>query len=176
MVRQGTLTPSSAGSSPAIPASQSSDQRSVWITDAPLAQSVEHLPFKQGVRGSNPRRGTKKKHHPQGGASFWRKTGFENELRFSARRGKTGSSVPVARCNRENRIPSNGRPPRWGGRLTESGVRIPHGSGERADTTRRVVGQYYKNNAFHDIKRVIIVYAKKGTHIVSTIPKEDQHG
>ena len=28
---------------------------------APLAQSVEHLPFKQGVRGSNPRRGTKKK-------------------------------------------------------------------------------------------------------------------
>ena len=27
---------------------------------APLAQSVEHLPFKQGVRGSNPRRGTKK--------------------------------------------------------------------------------------------------------------------
>ena len=28
---------------------------------APLAQSVEHLPFKQGVRGSNPRRVTKKK-------------------------------------------------------------------------------------------------------------------
>ena len=28
---------------------------------APLAQSVEHLPFKQGVRGSNPRRGTKKR-------------------------------------------------------------------------------------------------------------------
>ena len=30
---------------------------------APLAQSVEHLPFKQGVRGSNPRRGTKKEKH-----------------------------------------------------------------------------------------------------------------
>ena len=41
------MTPSFAGSSPAIPASF-----------APLAQSVEHLPFKQGVRGSNPRRGT----------------------------------------------------------------------------------------------------------------------
>lgn len=40
----------------------------------------------------------------------------------------------------------------------------------------KVIGQYYKNNAFHNTKRVIIVYAKKGTHIVPTIPKEDQHG
>ena len=32
-----------------------------YMCHAPLAQSVEHLPFKQGVRGSNPRRGTKKK-------------------------------------------------------------------------------------------------------------------
>ena len=28
-------------------------------TNDPLAQSAEHLPFKQGVRGSNPRRVTK---------------------------------------------------------------------------------------------------------------------
>ena len=40
----------------------------------------------------------------------------------------------------------------------------------------KVIGQYYKNNAFHSTKRAIIVYAKKGTHIVPTIPKEDQHG
>ena len=37
------------GSSPAIPA---------WY--APVAQQAEHLPFKQGVRGSNPRWSTKK--------------------------------------------------------------------------------------------------------------------
>lgn len=40
----------------------------------------------------------------------------------------------------------------------------------------KVIGQYYKNNAFHSTKRAIIVYAKRGTHIVPTIPKEDQHG
>ena len=38
---------------------------------APLAQSVEHLPFKQGVRGSNPRRGTKKKSTAKRCFSFW---------------------------------------------------------------------------------------------------------
>lgn len=37
----------------------------------------------------------------------------------------------------------------------------------------KVVGKYYKNNAFYNTERVIIVYAKKGTHIVPTIPKED---
>ena len=69
MVRQGTLTPSLAGSSPAIPAKVYPEGRAGMIgclpscenkPSAPLAQSVEHLPFKQGVRGSNPRRGTKK--------------------------------------------------------------------------------------------------------------------
>ena len=67
MVRQGTLTPSLAGSSPAIPAKVYPEGRTGMIgclpscenkLSAPLAQSVEHLPFKQGVRGSNPRRGT----------------------------------------------------------------------------------------------------------------------
>ena len=59
VVRQGTLTPSSAGSSPAIPATPFRMPPSfLYMCHAPLAQSVEHLPFKQGVRGSNPRRGT----------------------------------------------------------------------------------------------------------------------
>ena len=58
VVRQGTLTPSSAGSSPAIPA-RFLPLRWFGIEYASLAQLAEHLPFKQGVRGSNPRRGTK---------------------------------------------------------------------------------------------------------------------
>ena len=37
----------------------------------------------------------------------------------------------------------------------------------------KVVGKYYKNNAFYNTRRIIIVYAKKGAHIVPTIPKED---
>ena len=62
VVRQGTLTPSSAGSSPAIPATPFRMAPSFFhMCHAPLAQSVEHLPFKQGVRGSNPRWSTKKK-------------------------------------------------------------------------------------------------------------------
>lgn len=42
-VRQRTLTPSCVGSSPAAPARRD-----------PLAQSVEHLTFNQGVDGSSP--------------------------------------------------------------------------------------------------------------------------
>ena len=81
MVRQGTLTPSLAGSSPAIPAKVYPEGRTGMIGclpscenkhSAPLAQSVEHLPFKQGVRGSNPRRGTKKRSTALRCFSFWR--------------------------------------------------------------------------------------------------------
>ena len=43
-VRQRTLTPSCVGSNPAIPAKGGS-----------LAQSVEHMTFNHGVRGSIPR-------------------------------------------------------------------------------------------------------------------------
>ena len=43
-VRHQTLTLISAGSNPASPAKYD-----------PVAQPAEHLPFKQGVRGSNPR-------------------------------------------------------------------------------------------------------------------------
>ena len=80
VVRQGTLTPSLAGSSPAIPAKVYPEGRTGMIgclpscenkPSAPLAQSVEHLPFKQGVRGSNPRRGTKKSSTAKRGFSFW---------------------------------------------------------------------------------------------------------
>ena len=65
VVRQGTLTPSSAGSSPAIPARQ--QRMATSFIYASLAQSAEHLPFKQGVRGSNPRRGTKRPLHRRWG-------------------------------------------------------------------------------------------------------------
>ena len=47
-VRHGTLTPAFVGSNPATPA----------ILNDPLAQSVEHLTFNQGVRSSNLRRVT----------------------------------------------------------------------------------------------------------------------
>ena len=78
MVRQGTLTPSLAGSSPAIPANSSQASCSSFpnrtrfaglrfgrgylnsIPD-PVAQLAEHLPFKQGVRSSNLRWVTKKR-------------------------------------------------------------------------------------------------------------------
>ena len=55
MVRQGTLTPSSAGSSPAVPAIF---YRPGMQKFDPVAQPAEQLPFKQWVRGSNPRRVT----------------------------------------------------------------------------------------------------------------------
>ena len=72
VVRQGTLTPSSAGSSPAIPAKhfRMAPHPVIYYTYAPLAQSVEHLPFKQGVWGSNPQRGTKKDATRSGGVFF----------------------------------------------------------------------------------------------------------
>ena len=69
VVRQGTLTPSSAGSSPAIPA-RFLPLRWFGIEYASLAQLAEHLPFKQGVRGSNPRRGTKRGRHLLVSSSF----------------------------------------------------------------------------------------------------------
>ena len=56
MVRHGTLTPAFAGSNPAIPAILSEYDS--------LAQSAEQLPFKQWVRGSNPRRVTTSEQRP----------------------------------------------------------------------------------------------------------------
>lgn len=38
----------------------------------------------------------------------------------------------------------------------------------------RVIGRYYKNNVYHDTKRVGIYYSKKGAHVVPTRPKEDE--
>ena len=57
VVRQGTLTPSSAGSSPAIPA-RPPQAAPLFNQRDPLAQLVEQLPFKPWVRGSSPRRVT----------------------------------------------------------------------------------------------------------------------
>ena len=51
------------------------------ITDYdPLAQSVEQLPFKQWVRGSSPRRVTKKEDCPLGSLLFWCLRGDSNSL------------------------------------------------------------------------------------------------
>lgn len=61
VVRQGTLTPSPAGSSPAVPAKPTAPQGVFEYEDDPVAQPAEQLPFKQWVRGSNPRRVTKEK-------------------------------------------------------------------------------------------------------------------
>lgn len=38
----------------------------------------------------------------------------------------------------------------------------------------RVIGRYYKNNAYHNTKRAGIYYSKKGTHVVPTSQKEDK--
>lgn len=37
-----------------------------------------------------------------------------------------------------------------------------------------VVGKYYQDNAYHDTNRFCIFYAKNGSHIVPTSPKEDE--
>lgn len=37
-----------------------------------------------------------------------------------------------------------------------------------------MVGKYFANNEYHDTKRMIIFYAKKGTHVVPTNPEEDR--
>ena len=58
-VRHQTLTLAFVGSNPAIPAKYD-----------PLAQPVEQLPFKQWVRGSSPRRVTKKTETPFGVSDF----------------------------------------------------------------------------------------------------------
>ena len=36
----------------------------------------------------------------------------------------------------------------------------------------RIIGKYYADDVYHETKRMIIVYAKKGTHIVPTNPEE----
>ena len=98
VVRQGTLTPSSAGSSPAIPATDDKDGPPSFLY-ASLAQSAEHLPFKQGVRGSNPRRGTKRE-PPFGWLSFVTAGFCKAKIRAANggsrlnAQGKTGKGVP----------------------------------------------------------------------------------
>lgn len=39
-------------------------------------------------------------------------------------------------------------------------------------STDRVIGRYYKNNAYNDTNRIGIYYSKKGAHIVPVEPKE----
>ena len=96
VVRQGTLTPSSAGSSPAIPATPFRMAPSFFhMCHAPLAQSVEHLPFKQGVRGSNPRWVTIKSKRYR---CHWRKASGINRFRAFFARKFTNDSIDANHC------------------------------------------------------------------------------
>ena len=94
VVRQGTLTPSSAGSSPAIPATDDKDGPPSFLY-ASLAQSAEHLPFKQGVRGSNPRRGTIKSKRYR---CHWRKASGINRFRAFFAQKFTNESIDANHC------------------------------------------------------------------------------
>ena len=113
-VRQRTLTPSCVGSNPAIPASfgYGADmprgwpvpqehfgapapwQRLFFIFD-PLAQSAEHLPFKQGVRSSNLRRVTIKSKRYR---CHWRKASGINRFRAFFAQKFTNESIDANRC------------------------------------------------------------------------------
>ena len=104
MVRQGTLTPSLAGSSPAIPAKVYPEGCTGMIgclpscenkPSAPLAQSVEHLPFKQGVRGSNPRWLTIKSKRYR---CHWRKASGINRFRAFFAQKFTNESIDANHC------------------------------------------------------------------------------
>ena len=148
MVRQGTLTPSLAGSSPAIPAKhfRMAPHPVIYYAYAPLAQSVEHLPFKQGVRGSNPRRGTKKRSTALRCFSFWclpvfavQKPGPQAAFDQN-REGETAQGFPLTRpfpCLIGKRFPLT--PQSWafrmvrlflasGGFETSSGFARPNGT------------------------------------------------
>ena len=96
MVRQGTLTPSLAGSSPAIPASFFHACACLnRIEYDPVAQSAEHLPFKQGVRSSNLRWVTIKSKRYR---CHWRKASGINRFRAFSARKFTNDSIDANHC------------------------------------------------------------------------------
>ena len=97
VVRQGTLTPSSAGSSPAVPARpfRRSGGGCNRILCDPLAQQAEQLPFKQWVRGSNPRRVTIKSKRYR---CHWRKASGINRFRAFSAQKFTDDSIDANRC------------------------------------------------------------------------------
>ena len=91
-VRQRTLTPLSVGSNPAIPARCFAGSSDFYIIAYdPVAQSAEHLPFKQGVRGSNPRWSTKKPERFSFGFFIFRFANDFNGLRHNC--GKLWSTI-----------------------------------------------------------------------------------
>ena len=114
-VRQRTLTPSCVGSNPAIPARDplrrilrrtGPCRRSIScpchpaeaffvISHDPLAQSAEHLPFKQGVRSSNLRRVTIKSKRYR---CHWRKASGINRFRAFFAQKFTNESIDANRC------------------------------------------------------------------------------
>ena len=88
------MTLAFVGSNPAIPA----------ISD-PLAQLAEQLPFKQWVRGSNPRRVTKKEAATFVAASFCSRGGYvclTGQFASRASRRVLAASSCLARARKEN--------------------------------------------------------------------------
>ena len=155
MVRQGTLTPSLAGSSPAIPAKVYPEGRTGMIgclpscenkPSAPLAEWVVLLPFMLGGRGGSPGRGTKQITPALGGFSFWclpvfavQKPGPQAAFDQN-REGETAQGFPLTRpfpCLIGKRFPLT--PQSWafrmvrlflasGGFETSSGFARPNGT------------------------------------------------
>ena len=97
---------------------------------APVAQEVEHLPFKQGVRGSSPRWSTTSK---QGRKVMWRHKhrhidrrpcfsfSVANPLRWALRR--YGFEFKLPRCTKKERIRTGFSPfwwPAYGGQRSAS--------------------------------------------------------
>ena len=95
-VRQRTLTPLSVGSNPAIPARCFAGSSDFYIIAYdPVAQSAEHLPFKQGVRSSNLRWVTIKSKRYR---CHWRKASGINRFRAFFARKFTNDSIDANRC------------------------------------------------------------------------------
>ena len=69
----------------------------------PVAQLVEHRPFKAGVRGSSPRWVTNKETPPCGGVSFWADPWTRTGRRAAARKKRAGGTFFSPRES-----------PRWG--------------------------------------------------------------
>ena len=95
-VRQRTLTPLSVGSNPAIPARCFAGSSDFYIIAYdPVAQSAEHLPFKQGVRSSNLRWLTIKSKRYR---CHWRKASGINRFRVFFARKFTNDSIDANHC------------------------------------------------------------------------------
>ena len=146
-VRHQTLTLAFVGSNPAIPAKGCGVQHLSPITNDPLAQPAEQLPFKQWVRSSNLRRVTKKHQYPNG---YWCFLLFRKEIRklkckapgepclppAGRRQHNTCRPYPDGKANELRRVTKNSTTQRGGGvfavgdsknQMQQSGGLLPAG-------------------------------------------------